>query len=248
MTYRPRFLSHSSMELYVRCPAAWQRRYVYGVIDPPTPAMAFGRCFATALEALHRGQSGNAAWMDTYHAARQVGELPPGSPSMEHGLELLALYQARGVLVGEPEKRWEFRLPNQDAVPVPLMGYMDVCGPDEVAEFKTSAALWDQGRVDGSMQGQLYAWAFHRLTGRKPRCVRFLVFSTSRVAMQEFEAYPASGETLLLELRAAGVWQGIRDEKFDPQCKQRYCAACVEAGLVTPQAVVSGEELVPWEA
>lgn len=232
--YRPRRLSHSAIELYARCPAAYARRYVHGVVDPRTPEMAFGACFATALEALHRGQDGETAWVREYARLQALGELPYGSPSIEHGLALLGLYQQRGVLQGTPEQRWEFHLPDREAVPVPLLGYMDLMTATDVLEVKTSGGHWDQGRADNSTQAHLYAWAFHRLTGRKPDCVRFLVFSTRTVSMQEFVTYPACGELRLFELKAAAVWRGIVAGEYPPACAQRWCGACTEAGLYQP--------------
>ena len=240
MTYRPRHLSHSAIECYATCPALYQRRYVHGVVDPPTPAMAFGRCFALALEAEHRGQDGDVTWVRQYAAMQQAGELPPGSPSIQHGLGLLALYRQRGVGQGEPERDFLLHLPDRDAVPVPIKGFMDLVTGDEVWEFKTSSAKWDQGRVDASYQASVYRWAFTQLYHRKPRCVRFIVFSTRRVEMHEFCAYPAGPELKLFELRAAATWRGIRDQHFPPTCQKPYCAACVEAGVVPVKAPRSG--------
>lgn len=245
MTYRPRYLSHSAIDCYVTCPALYQRRYVHGVIDPPSPAMAFGKCFALALEAEHQGQDGDVAWVRQYAACQQAGELPPGSPSIQHGLALLGLYRQRGVGQGQPERDFLLHLPDRDAVPVPIKGFMDLVTEDEVWEFKTSAAKWDQGRVDGSHQASVYRWAFTQLYHRKPQCVRFLVFSTRTVALEEFCAYPAGPELQLFELRAATTWRGVRDGVFPARCGKPWCAACVEAGVVpikTPRA--AGLELV----
>jgi hypothetical protein len=112
MTYRPRSLSYSQIDLYTRCPAAWARRYIHGVknISPP---LTFGSCFASALEAEHRGQDGDVHWVRAYAAEQAAGNLPPGSPTIEMGLRLLALYRQRGVLTGQPEHRWSLYLPNR---------------------------------------------------------------------------------------------------------------------------------------
>ena len=236
--YRPRYLSHSAIDLYATCPAAYARRYVQRIADPPTPAMAFGRCFAIALEALHRGQDGEVAWVQAYVAAQQAGALPPGSPSVQHGLALLDLYRQRGIGQGTPEWRFELYLPNREAVPVPIVGYLDLATPTEIWEFKSSAARWDQGRVDGSQQAAVYRWAYQQLQGRKPDCVRFLVFSTRTVALQELCTYPAGPELQLFELRAAAVWRGIRDGRYPPRCGKPWCVACTTAAAdgTTPAA------------
>jgi hypothetical protein len=248
MTYRPRVLSHSAVELYGRCPAAYRQRYVLGVVSPPTPLMVFGRCFSTALEALHRGGDGEVAWVRAYSAAQAIGELPLGSPTIEHGLRLLALYHARGVGVGTPEWKFEVHLPNRDAVPVPILGYLDLATDDEVWEFKTTSARWDQGRVDGSPQAALYRYAYQRVTGRKPQCVRFLVFSTRRVELSEFCAYPAGPELRLFELKAAAVWRAVSEGRFPATCKRADCPACVEAGVAAPLTVSARKDgLFTWD-
>lgn len=243
MTYRPRSLSYSQIELYSRCPAAWERRYVHGVKDVSAP-LTFGSCFASALEAEHRGDDGDVHWVRAYAAEQMAGNLPPGSPTIEMGLRLLARYRERGVLTGRPEVRWSEYLPNRDLVPVPIVGVFDLVSELEVAEFKTGQTLWDQGRCDSSLQGQLYAFAFHRLTGRKPHRVRWLCFHTGRGALSEFESYPASGEMQLIELQAAAVWRGIRDQQFPAMCRKPYCAACVDAGVVPVKTPKAGMELV----
>jgi hypothetical protein len=238
----PKRLSVTAVEAYIRCPAAYERRYVHGVIDPPSPPMSFGRCMATALEALHRGQDGEVAWLRAYAAAQAAGEMA-GAPSIQHGLALLAAYQAHGVVQGEPEWRWELHLPNQDQVPVPLLGFLDVATDTEVVEFKTSAAIWDQGRVDGSAQAAVYHWAYTRLMGHKPQQVRFIVLHTRRVELREFVTYPSGEGLRLFELQAAAVWRGVRDGKFPATCRKPYCAACVEAGVVPAKTPRAGWEL-----
>lgn len=240
--YRPRSLSYSQIDLYTRCPAAWERRYVHGVKDVSAP-LTFGSCFAAALEAEHRGADGDVAWVRAYAAEQAAGNLPPGSPTIEMGLRLLALYRQRGVLTGQPEHHWSLYLPNRDAVPVPIVGVFDLVEADGVMEAKTGQTKWDQGRCDASLQGQLYAWAYTRTVGRKPQRVRWLCFHTGRGDLQEFESYPAIGEMALIELQAAAVWRGIRDAQFPATCQKPYCAACVEAGVVPVKTPKGGLEL-----
>jgi hypothetical protein len=230
----PKRLSVSAVECYARCPAAYERRYVHGVVDPPSPAMAFGRCMATALEALHRGQDGDVAWLRAYALAQAAGEMR-GAPSIQHGLALLGAYQAHGVVQGEPEWRWELYLPDRDAVPVPLVGFLDVATPTEVVEFKTSAAVWDQARVDGSAQAAVYHWAYTRLKGRKPRQVRFIILHTRRVELRELVTYPTGDGLRLFQFQAAAVWRGVRAGQFAPKCLRWDCLACIEAGVAKPK-------------
>lgn len=244
MTYRPHSLSYSQIELYSRCPAAWERRYIHGVKDVSAP-LTFGSCFANALEALHRGQDAETAWVKAYAAEQTAGNLPPGSPRIEMGLQLLALYHERGVFQGQPEQRWSLYLPNRDAVPVPIVGVFDLCADWGFMEAKTGQTKWDQGRCDESLQGRLYAWGYTRVTGRKPQRAHWLCFHTGRGELLEFESYYAIGRDALLEIeaQAAYVWRGIRDQHFEPKCCKPWCDACVEAGVVPVKQPRGGLEL-----
>lgn len=223
----PRSLSVSSIGCYLECPALYARRYRDGVIDPASGPLAFGRAMATALEAEHSGKDGDVAWVRAY-AAEVVEPGLRGAASLQHGLALLAAYRAGGVGIGQPELRFSVHLPDRDAVPLPLRGVMDLAAEDGLVwEFKTSRALWDQGRCDSSPQAAFYRYGYRHLFGQNPRAVQFVVMHTGRVEVTRFTTYPAGPELRLFELQAAAVYRGIRDGKFEPRCGK--CAACAEA-------------------
>ena len=246
-TWLPRSLSVSAVQCYTECPALYARRYRDGVVDPPTGPLAFGRAMAAALEAEHSGKDGDVAWVQAYEREMTAPEVMRGAASIRHGLALLAAYRAGGVGVGQPEYRFTVHLPDRDAVPLPIRGVMDLAGEDDwVWEFKTSAALWDQGRCDGSPQAALYRYAYLREFGRKPRGVRFVVLHTQRVAVTVFTTYPAGPEVHLFESQAAAVYRGIRDGRFEPKCKR--CAACVEAGCGPTPRAPSAFPRLEWPA
>lgn len=232
-TWRPRVLSYSAVDLYRRCPAAYRRRYVDRVPELPSPRMAFGAVMARALEAEHRGQDGDLVFVQEY--ARQLTTAGlRGAPSLQHGLALLAAYRQRGVPAGEPECKFLVPLPDRQAVPVDVLGFMDLATPEGVYEFKTAAGGWDQGRADTSLQAALYRYAYLRTFGRKPQWVKFVVFSTRGVVIEEYTTYPAGPELRLFEQWAAQAWRGIVAGAFDPQC--RACAACAAHGLTKAAA------------
>jgi hypothetical protein len=226
--WRPKYLSVTAVDSYLRCPAAYRRRYIDGIKDAPTGPMAFGRVFAKALEAIHRGLDGDLVFVQEYAAA--LRELQAAGTSMttpaRHDLAILDRYRLRGVLEGTPEARFELFLPDRRAVPVPILGFMDLLAEKDLAEFKTSATRWTQARVDASMQGHLYGLAFHRLRGRRPDCVRFLILSTRYVGLQELEMQPTTDGVRLFEAQAAAVWRGIVAGDFSPRCGR--CQACRE--------------------
>jgi PD-(D/E)XK nuclease superfamily len=242
-TWRPRSLSVSAIQLYTECPAAYRRRYVERIFDPSTGPLAFGRAMAKALEAEHSGTDGDVAWVRAYDLeVIQAGV--PGAASIQHGLALLAAYRAGGVAVGKPEHRFEVYLPDRDAVPVPLVGVMDLAGDDGVWEWKTGRTKWDQGRCDTSPQAALYRYAYLREFGRKPQWVQFVVMSTARVEVQRFLTYPAGPELMLFELQAAAVWRGICRGEYPPKC--RRCPACEAAGVVSAKPEPSGYPSLEW--
>jgi hypothetical protein len=239
----PRTLSVSAVQCYTDCPALYRRRYVEGIKDPSSGALAFGRVMALALEAEHRGEDGDVAWCRAYDR-EIVQPSVTDAPSIQHGLALLAAYRAGGVCVGQPEYRFRVYLPDRDAVPLPLVGVMDLAGADDVVEFKTGRTKWDQGRCDDSPQAALYRYAFLRVFGRKPRWVQFVVMHTQRVEVTRFLAYPAGPELRLFELQAAAVYRGIRDGAYPPRCKR--CPACVAAGVAEPPKEPSGYPRLEW--
>jgi RecB family exonuclease len=204
----PGHLSVSSVLTYARCPLAWRRRYVERQAEPSSPAMSFGKAFALALEAYHRGGDAETVF------ARAHAEAGNAAPGAEHGLRLLDLYRSRFDLAGEPERRFSLYLPARDRVPVPIVGFIDLECESEVVEFKTSRNRWTQARADEAYQAAVYAWAFQQRHGRRPDHVRYLVFSTRAVEVQEIVTHPGGDDLRLFELAAIAAWRGIVSRQF----------------------------------
>lgn len=213
----PEHLSVSAVQTYARCPLAWKRRYVDRVADAPTPPMSFGKAFALAVEAHHRGQDADTAF------ARAHAETGNAQPGADHGLRLLDLYRSRYSFEGEPEARFSLHLPARDQVPVPIRGFMDLECESEVVEFKTSRNPWTQARADAEYQSAMYGWAFQQRHQRRPECVRYLIFITRTVDVQELETHPDGNDLRLFELAAIVTWRGIVNQRFEGCGK---CAAC----------------------
>lgn len=205
----PRHLSVSAVQAYARCPLAWKRRYIDGLEEPPSAPMSFGKAFALALEAHPRGQDADVAFVKA-HA--ETGNAHPGA---QHGLRLLDLYRERYDLDGEPEQRFSLHLPDRERVPVPILGFMDLEREDEVVEFKTSRNQWTQARADAEYQSAVYGWAFRERHKRRPHRVRYLVFSTRSVDVQEIETHPDGNDLRLFELAASVAWRGIVGGSFE---------------------------------
>ena len=213
----PRHLSVSSVQLFARCPVQWKRRYVDGLAEPPSPPMSFGKAFALALEAHHRGRDADTAFV------RAHAETKNANPGAEHGLRLLDLYRERFNFDGEPEAKFSLYLPDREQVPVPILGFMDLEREDEVVEFKTSRNPWTQARADSEYQSAVYGWAFQRRHRKRVNAVRYLVFSTRTVDVQEIVTHPTGSDLRLFELAAVVAWKNIASRQYDGCGKCTVC-------------------------
>lgn len=220
-TLWPDHLSVSSVQLYRRCPLAWKRRYVDGVEETASPAMAFGKAFALALEAHHNGEDGDTAFA---RAHARTGNALPGAL---FGLRLLELYRQRFNFRGRPEHPFSLYLPDRTRVPVPITGIVDLECDTEILEFKTARNPWSQARADAEYQSAVYGWAFEQLHGRPPEQVRYLVFSTRSVDVQDLLTHPTMSDLRLFELAAISTWNGITTGRF-AGCGR--CSVCQPAG------------------
>lgn len=177
--------------------------------------MTFGSAFHKGVEAIHRGQDGDVAFVRA-HASLQ----PRPVPGAEHGLALLRLYRERGVIPCEPEKKFRVYLPDRARCPLPILGFIDGLAEDHVVEVKTARGGWTEARAALEPQAALYAYAFKQLTGQRPTGVRYLIFSTTTPRLDEYFVTPGGDELRLFEHAAAGVYAGIVRGNFDP------CGAC----------------------
>ena len=97
--YRPRHLSVSAVQLYVKCPAQYRQRYVERLVTPSNPYMLFGSTFHAALEAEHRGEDSERVLITTWNEKQSIldranlGQMP----SKTHALALLDEYKSRGL-------------------------------------------------------------------------------------------------------------------------------------------------------
>jgi hypothetical protein len=224
-TWRPKHLSHSSVSLYERCPAAYKLKYIDGVEEPPNAPMLFGRAMAKSLEVAHLGGDARLTFCEEYTKAceviRKFDSYMYIRPEM--GFDILNLYLDR-LAEGVPEKRFKVYLPNRDEVPVPIVGYMDLMTPREIYEFKTSAGGWDQERADNSHQNHLYGYAFKQEKGFDPDCVRFIVLGTRVMQLDEYITHPTQAGLDYFCQLAANCWKSLETQDFPFVCGK--CGAC----------------------
>lgn len=230
MSFLPQHLSVSAVALYIRCPAQWKRRYVDRVTDPSTAAQATGIAFHKALEALHRGEDGELAWIsaaDNMEALlAQTGQSL--TMSKESGFKLLKLYREQGLdaAIGEPERMFKLAVP-VSKIPVPLLGFIDLTVPSErhFRDFKTtSGSYWNAAKVALEPQVAVYGWAYQKLYHHRAERALWCVFNTQTIALDVYETVPSPDAFRLFLQTAEMVWQGITEQRFDGCGKCSLCS------------------------
>lgn len=223
--YRPKHLSVSSVSLYTKCPAAWERNYVLRSGDLPTAPMLFGRAMAKTLEVMHNGGDPYQTFCEEY--AKSVSVMAKLGSSLyiaaDLGFELVRKYH--GVMTpGEPEKMFKLPLPPELGIPLPVKGFMDLATPTEILEFKTSRGGWSQERADASRQAHVYAWAYEQLYGYRPQHVRFIVMSTRELKIDEYIVQPTDEGFADFCAEAMLMWDGYTRGQYERRCGK--CDAC----------------------
>lgn len=225
--FRPRHLSVSAIELFVKCPAAYRERYVEKKPTPPSVPMSWGTAFHRALEAGHNGDDMESAWLRSWNAMRDecAARGQEFSPSKSHGLTLLDEYARRGLQrAGNPEVKFSLTLPAGN-VPVPILGFIDAVLDDEMREYKTSRGRWwTELKAQTSFQSAVYGWAHQRLYRRRVP-MRYVIFGTRTPTLTEYTVECSPEIFRVFEQTAELVWQGIIEEKFDG-CGLAKCDTC----------------------
>ena len=226
--YRPTYLSVSAVQLYVKCPAQYRRRYVEKMVTPTNPPMSFGIAFHAALEAEHRGQDSERTLIAEWNkrqdilTAANLGEMP----SKSHALALLDEYKARGLggKIGVPERKFVRRLPMAN-VPVPVLGYVDLSIPERrrFREYKTtSGSSWTQEKAQGERQLHVYGWDYQMTYRHRAECAEYVIFGTVTPTVEVLEVVPSADGLRLFETEAEAVWRGIVQGEYPP------CGECPE--------------------
>lgn len=247
MSWRPKYLSVSSVALYVRCPLQFKTRYVERLVTPSNPPMLFGKTFHAALEAEHRGQDSEATLIAEYN--RQQATLDAAGlgqmPSKMHALKLLDMYRDLGLggRLGEPERKFVRRLPMAN-IPVPVLGYMDLPIPERrrLREFKTtSTASWTLTKIMLEHQLHVYGWAYQGEYHHRPECVEYVIFGTQNPTVEVIEAASSPDGLRLFEIAAEGTWRGILAGNFDG------CGECDVCSPPSETPAANGSPSFVWE-
>lgn len=240
--FRPRHLSVSSVQTYVRCAAQYKARYVDRLVTPTSMPQAWGTAFHKALEALHRGQDAEMAWIKAWNAASGAFSPAVFMPGKMHGLELLEAFRARGLdtVKGEPEQKFVLPFPSR-SIPVPLLGYIDFCAPEDrhYRDYKTtSGSSWTQTKVDLEPQVHVYGWAYQKLYRHRADRALWVIFSTVSPTITPLETVPSPDGFRLFEQTAESVWRGITEGRYEGCGECDVCNPPVEKAAGNPPAFV----------
>jgi hypothetical protein len=238
--YRPRALSVSAVQLYAECPAKYEARYVKRLVLPTSAPMAFGKAFHAALEAEHRGENSERAFIAAWNAnaAALAANGLTLEPGKAHGLTLLDLYRQRGLggKLGEPERKVVLSLPSP-LVPVPIVGYIDLPIPERrrFREFKTtSGSSWTEIKVQGEHQLHVYGWMYQHTYHHRPERAEYVIFGTGVPSVDVIEGYPSPDGLRLFELAAAATWRGVVEQRFTGCGSCELCKPAAEKLLTGP--------------
>jgi hypothetical protein len=151
--------SSSQFHAWDLCPTTYRERYVDGVKEDTTWAMAFGSVIHLALEEHYRGGDGDqafkkawrATWPDLVARILETGNTPPGGGLhfvyAGVGLNLLDRVYNLG-LEGEPEV--PFTMDTTQDWLKPTTGFIDLVdwGGKHIYDFKTTIGTWGEGRAN----------------------------------------------------------------------------------------------------
>lgn len=232
-------LSHSSLALFHQCGRAWRFKYVEQQPTDSTPSLVFGTAFHGAIEQAIRLQHCGAAgpdapdrlWQDAWDAAVERtpvawGDVLPEQLGNE-GYRLFAsapvqdLIPTLAPLVDDAgpfiERRVEIRIP---AVPVPVIGFIDLVGADGVpVDFKTSARAWTPHQAASEVQPLYYhtGLAQSGYRGNPEGRFRHVVFVKGRTPqVQVLETTHTPSELFWLAGVIREAWRAIDQGVFAP--------------------------------
>lgn len=236
--YVPPHLSASSIQQYVRCPAAYYWQRVQKQPQPPSVPMLFGSGVHKGLEAYHLDEDAFRSFQMWWDSAKRWLD-DAGTPYPDTldatGLKLLSMYDRDPIeWRGFPELSWRVQL---DGLPL-LLGVFDLVSQDgRLGEHKTAMWPWKEGRIEQEYQAALYAAVFERVMHTPLQSVTYTILSyqpkpllTRHTWLPSQQTQDNAIETAFVVTRAmaAGVWE--------PRCPAGACSYPESCGRQNEQA------------
>jgi hypothetical protein len=237
MATLPKYFSATSIKLYLECPSCWHRRYVLKDRDAGIGHMGrllYGQAVGSTLQDFHLGMDVERSWAKWYQHFVDVAGLRNESlpQTFEWGLVAFRAY-LKDPMLGEPEKTVWPTIGGQC-----VQGRMDLVGlkrgkPHYIGEYKTSAAKWDQERVDTELQATIYWEGFTQEYGYEPKSVEYVIFPTGgdRPDPYQLSTVRTEAQRRGVSGLVEGVAHAVEADNFEPKCRE--CR--IENGLLIPR-------------
>jgi len=213
------YVSPSRLALFLRCPLAFQLRYIDGIRTPTSPALFVGKAVHAGLEALYRHRMlGIALSADELacHVVRYwdqsacVEQVQFESTSQENRLRSQAVKLVKTYLAQIPddeprplavEATIEAPLIDPftgEALGLPLLGVVDLIltgreGP-RICDFKTAAKASPPHEIAHELQLTSYAWLFRQATGNIEAGLEIRSLIKTKSPRLAIHRYPARTE------------------------------------------------------
>jgi hypothetical protein len=239
----PMVYSFTQISQYLRCPRSYRYRYLDGWCEKETrAAMAFGRCFESALGAYFRGEDCGAALFKEWGAYRDAPfEYKKGDTwdRLAHrGVHLLERFvQDNRVRIPDPEKSLQIKILRTLPGGSEFVAYLDAIGEVDcvrcLIDWKTTTSRYPEG-PDGllSLYPQLicYSWisgiyevALVVFVRKHAPEIQYLRTSISEDQRREFGR--------LVETTINQIESGHFDSHCGIRFPQNGCVSCSHLGL-----------------
>ena len=243
MPYEINHLSYSSISSYLMCAAAWKFHYIDKIQTPTSPALVFGSAFHNTIEQWLGGKAESLtdAWSKEWQKQTEGQVIDWGTDIPEElfnkGIDMLTnqdiLAEMQNTFFTHAEMpvietKVELSIP---AVPVPIIGYIDIITSDKVpGDFKTSSKSWTTDKALDETQPLFYLAAMNQMgfpvDGWRFR--HYVFVKTKTPKLQVFEHVHNPGQIMWLFGMIQTVWRGIDCGVFPEnpgtwKCSPRYC-------------------------
>jgi len=246
------FLTKSMLGMFARCPAQFERRYIYNEIIPPGIAARQGSAVHKGAEVNHIQKVKTMvdlslediqdATRDHYvHLVKEEGVFIPEdkvseknkllAEGLDNSVRLAKLYTDEVAPLIQPVMVEERLYWDHPETGIPLSGQLDVltvknCLPD----LKTSGKSKAQKEADISLDLTMYAGLVANHTGRWPDKVSLEVLVNTKIPKhQSLESTRGPNDFFVLVQRVKVVWKQIQTGLFPPcapdfwMCSPDWC-------------------------
>ena len=242
------YLSYSSVNMYLLCPASWKKRYIDKVVVPTSPNLIFGSAVHAAIEQYTiANRAGNvvqsaaeifaADWPERIARENIAWGSDDADSMAASGAALLNTPEVIATIDSLVPLLWHDRLAIEEKVtlrvpglPIPVVGYVDMIAADGTAcDFKTASRKWAADKAKEETQPLFYLAALNQAGLPLDWRFRHYVFvKGAKPTAQVFETVRNAGELFQLFQQIIDVYQAIKAGAFPCntsswKCSERWC-------------------------